>query len=76
MDSFQSGFRPGYGTQIALVDGLWRKLDGGGASILALLDNFQYHQLWYPLGQLRELGMGGIVWAGSSPSSKTSPNRC
>lgn len=38
---FQSGFRPIYGREAALVafmDDLWQSWDGGGASILDLLD--------------------------------------
>lgn len=41
LDAFQLDFRPGYGTEIALValgDNLWWKQDRGTASLLVLLD--------------------------------------
>ena len=41
LDPFQSGFRPGYGVEtalLALTDDLRRHLDQGGSALLILLD--------------------------------------
>lgn len=67
LDPFQSGFRPGYVTETALVtltDDFWWEKDGDSATILTLLDlclvfNTIYHDIL--LVQLCELGLGDMV---------------
>uniref|UniRef100_A0A8D2J5Z0 Reverse transcriptase domain-containing protein n=1 Tax=Varanus komodoensis TaxID=61221 RepID=A0A8D2J5Z0_VARKO len=68
LDPFQSGFRPGYGTESALValyDDLCRERDRGSASLLVLLDlseafdNIDHGIL---LNRLVGLGVGGTAW--------------
>lgn len=64
LDLFQSGFRPGFGTQMALIrvmGDLRREWDGSSVSILALLDlsaAFDTIDHGIFLGQLQELGCG------------------
>ncbi|KAF7250919.1 Tetraspanin-7 [Varanus komodoensis] len=67
-DPFQSGFRPGYGTESALVtlyDDLCRGRDRGSASLLVLLDlsaasDAINHGIL--LDRLSGLGVGGTAW--------------
>ena len=67
LDPFQSGFRPGFGTEtalVALVDDLRRGMDRGSASLLVLLDlsaAFDTIDHGVLLGRLAELGLGGTV---------------
>ncbi|KAF7238147.1 Sperm-associated antigen 17 [Varanus komodoensis] len=68
LDPFQSGFRPGYGTESALValyDDLCRERDRGSASLLVLLDlsaAFDTINHGILLNRLVGLGVGGTVW--------------
>ncbi|KAF7240874.1 putative RNA-directed DNA polymerase from transposon BS [Varanus komodoensis] len=67
LDPFQSGFRPGYGTESALValyDGLCREKDRGSASLLVLLDlsaAFDTIDHGILLDRLAGVGVGGTV---------------
>ena len=62
LDPFQSGFRPRYGTEtavVALMDDLMREADGGNMSLLVLLDisaAFDTIDHGILLGRLSELG--------------------
>ncbi|XP_061469317.1 uncharacterized protein LOC133378496 isoform X1 [Rhineura floridana] len=64
-DSFQSGFRPGNGTEtvlVALVDDLRKELDRGRMSLLVLLDlsaAFDMIDHDILLGRLSEMGLRG-----------------
>ncbi|KAF7254198.1 hypothetical protein EYD10_01049 [Varanus komodoensis] len=68
LDPFQSGFRPGYGTESALValyDDLCREKDRGSASLLVLLDlsaAFDTIDHGILLDRLAGLGVGGTAW--------------
>ncbi|KAF7245360.1 RNA-directed DNA polymerase from mobile element jockey [Varanus komodoensis] len=68
LDPFQSGFRPGYGTESALValyDDLCREKDRGSASLLVLLDlsaAFDTIDHGILLNRLAGLGVGGTAW--------------
>ncbi|KAF7239428.1 Visinin-like protein 1 [Varanus komodoensis] len=68
LDPFQSGFRPGYGTESALValyDDLCRERDRGSASLLVLLDlsvAFDTIDHSILLNRLAGLGVGGTAW--------------
>ncbi|KAF7235229.1 Protein TANC1 [Varanus komodoensis] len=68
LDPFQSGFRPGYGTESALValyDDLCRGKDRGSASLLVLLDlsaAFDTIDHGILLDRLVGLGVGGTAW--------------
>ncbi|KAF7251092.1 putative RNA-directed DNA polymerase from transposon BS [Varanus komodoensis] len=68
LDPFQSGFRPGYGTESALValyDDLCRERDRGSASLLVLLDlsvAFNTIDHGILLDRLKGLGVGGTAW--------------
>ncbi|KAF7243518.1 putative RNA-directed DNA polymerase from transposon BS, partial [Varanus komodoensis] len=68
LDPFQSGFRPGYGTESALValyDDLRRERDRGSASLLVLLDlpaAFDTIDHGILLNRLAGLGVGGTAW--------------
>ncbi|KAF7239262.1 WD repeat-containing protein 90 [Varanus komodoensis] len=67
LDPFQSGFRPGYGTESALVtlyDDLCRERDRGSASLLVLLDlsaAFNTIDHGILLDRLARLGVGGTA---------------
>uniref|UniRef100_A0A2D4LC27 Reverse transcriptase domain-containing protein n=1 Tax=Micrurus spixii TaxID=129469 RepID=A0A2D4LC27_9SAUR len=67
LDPYQSGFRPGFGTEtalVALLDDLWREWDEGSASILVLFDllaAFDIIDHGILLGWLQGMGVGGIV---------------
>ncbi|KAF7254503.1 Beta-tectorin [Varanus komodoensis] len=67
LDPFQSGFRPGYGTESALValyDDLCREKDRGSASLLVLLDlsaAFDTIDHGILLHRLAGLGVGGTA---------------
>ncbi|KAF7241731.1 Band 4.1-like protein 5 [Varanus komodoensis] len=68
LDQFQSGFRPGYGTESALValyDDLCKERDRGSASLLVLPDlsvafNIIDHGIL--LDRLARLGVGSSAW--------------
>uniref|UniRef100_A0A8D2J6W7 Reverse transcriptase domain-containing protein n=1 Tax=Varanus komodoensis TaxID=61221 RepID=A0A8D2J6W7_VARKO len=68
LDPFQSGFRPGYGTESALValyDDLCRERDRGNSSMLVLLDlsaAFNTIDHGILLDRLAGLGVGGTAW--------------
>ncbi|KAF7253346.1 hypothetical protein EYD10_01268 [Varanus komodoensis] len=67
LDPFQSGFRPGYGAESALValyDDLCRERDRGSASLLVLLDlSAAFHTIDHGiLNRLAGLGVGGTAW--------------
>ncbi|KAF7242950.1 putative RNA-directed DNA polymerase from transposon BS [Varanus komodoensis] len=68
LDPFQSGFRPGYGTESALValyDDLCRERDRGSASLLVLLDlsaAFDTIDHGILLNRIAGLGVGGTAW--------------
>ncbi|KAF7252606.1 putative RNA-directed DNA polymerase from transposon BS [Varanus komodoensis] len=68
LDPFQSGFRPKYGTESALValyDDLCRERDRGSVSLLVLLDlsaAFDTINHGILLNRLAGLGVGGITW--------------
>ncbi|KAF7252571.1 RNA-directed DNA polymerase from mobile element jockey [Varanus komodoensis] len=68
LDPFQSSFRPGYGTESALValyDDLCRERARGSASLLVLLDlsaAFNTIDHGILLDRLRGLGVGGSAW--------------
>uniref|UniRef100_A0A803SNL8 Reverse transcriptase domain-containing protein n=1 Tax=Anolis carolinensis TaxID=28377 RepID=A0A803SNL8_ANOCA len=67
LDQSQSGFRPGHGTEtalVALVDDLRRELDGGSVTLLVLLDisaAFETIDHGLLLGRLSGMGLGGTV---------------
>ncbi|KAF7235017.1 C-type lectin domain family 2 member D, partial [Varanus komodoensis] len=67
LDPLQSGFRPGYGTESALValyDDLCKEQDRGSASLLVLLDlsaAFDTIDHGIPLDRLAGLGVGGTA---------------
>ena len=67
LDPFQSGFRPGYGPETALVTlvgGLHRELDRESVSLLVLLDlavAFDTIHHGILLGHLSGMGLGGIL---------------
>ncbi|KAF7249630.1 putative RNA-directed DNA polymerase from transposon BS [Varanus komodoensis] len=67
LDSFQSGFRPRYGTEsafVALYDDLCRERDRGSASLLVLLDlsaAFDTIDHGILLDRLAGLGVGGTA---------------
>ncbi|KAF7246241.1 RNA-directed DNA polymerase from mobile element jockey [Varanus komodoensis] len=67
LDPFQSGFRPGYGTESALVtlyDDLCREKDRGSASLLVLLDlsvAFDTIDHGIRLDRLAGVGVGGTA---------------
>lgn len=67
LDPFQFGFRPGFGTETALVvlvDDLRQEIDEGSASLLILLDlSAAFDTIGHDilLGCLTELGIGGTV---------------
>ena len=61
LDPFQLGFRPGYGTETALValfDDLCREKDRGNSSLSAAFDTIDHGVL---LDRLAGIGMGGTV---------------
>ncbi|XP_058023847.1 uncharacterized protein LOC131190529, partial [Ahaetulla prasina] len=68
LDPFQSGFRPGYSMEtalVALVDDLWRARDKGYFSALVLLDlsvAFDTIDHGILLSRLGSLGVGGTVY--------------
>ncbi|KAF7242353.1 putative RNA-directed DNA polymerase from transposon BS [Varanus komodoensis] len=68
LDPFQSGFRPRYGTESALVtlyDDLCRERDMGSESLLILLDlsvAFDTIDHGILLNRLAGLGVGGTAW--------------
>ncbi|KAF7245842.1 RNA-directed DNA polymerase from mobile element jockey [Varanus komodoensis] len=68
LDPFQSGFRPGYSTESALVtlyDDLCRERDRGSASLLVLVDlsaAFDTINHGILLNRLAGLGVGGTAW--------------
>ncbi|XP_058024513.1 uncharacterized protein LOC131190935, partial [Ahaetulla prasina] len=68
LDLFQSGFRPRYSTEtalVALVDDLWRARDRGYSSALVLLDlsaAFDTIDHGILLHRLEGLGVGGTVY--------------
>uniref|UniRef100_A0A803U146 Reverse transcriptase domain-containing protein n=1 Tax=Anolis carolinensis TaxID=28377 RepID=A0A803U146_ANOCA len=67
LDQSQSGFRPGHGTEtalVALVDDLCRELDRGNVTLLVLLDisvAFDTIDHGILLGRLSGMGLGGTV---------------
>ncbi|XP_061472028.1 group II intron-encoded protein LtrA-like [Rhineura floridana] len=67
LDPFQSGFRPGHGTEtalVALVDDMRRALDRGECTFLVLLDlsaAFDTVDHVILLDRLKRFGMGGTV---------------
>uniref|UniRef100_A0A803TU59 Reverse transcriptase domain-containing protein n=1 Tax=Anolis carolinensis TaxID=28377 RepID=A0A803TU59_ANOCA len=77
LDPFQSGFRPGHGTEmalVALVDDLRRELDRGSVSLMvfreAAFDTIDHGIL---LGQLSGMGLGGtaLQWLHSFLEGRT-----
>uniref|UniRef100_A0A8C6X1D0 Reverse transcriptase domain-containing protein n=1 Tax=Naja naja TaxID=35670 RepID=A0A8C6X1D0_NAJNA len=63
LDLCQSGFRPGYSTEtalVALMDDLWRARDGLFLcpGPIRSLSGFRYHRPWYPVAAPR--GVGGV----------------
>uniref|UniRef100_A0A803TS28 Reverse transcriptase domain-containing protein n=1 Tax=Anolis carolinensis TaxID=28377 RepID=A0A803TS28_ANOCA len=79
LDPAQSGFRPGHGTEtalVSLVDDLRRQLDRGSVSLLVLLDlsaAFDTIDHGILLGRLMGMGLGGtaLQWLQSFLEDRT-----
>ena len=81
LDPFQSGFRPGFGTETALValyDDLCQERDRGSVTLLILLDlSAAFDTIDHGVLLDRRLGweLGALLYGGSAPSWLTVSRR-